>query len=106
MLLFITLGVKAQNVEGKNKNCKAAVMVDGNCEMCKARIEKSALKTKGVKYAFWDVNSKVLRLIYNQKKTSLEEIQQAVLEVGHDVDSIKAPLEVYKQLHVCCQYRE
>ena len=106
VVLFCVLGIKAQSSEGVNKNYKTSVLVKGNCEMCKARIEKSALTTKGVKYAVWDVNSKMLNLIYNQNKTTLLQIQASILEVGHDVDSLKTNEEVYQQLHMCCQYRE
>ena len=105
MLLFIALGAKAQNEEGQNKSYKTTVVVKGNCEMCKARIEKSVLKTKGVKYASWDTETKKLSLIYNQKKTSLKEIQKSVLNVGHDVDTLKASDAAYEKLHFCCKYR-
>ena len=30
--------------------------VNGVCKMCKARIEKTAFKQKGVKNAEWDIN--------------------------------------------------
>ena len=33
----------------QNKNAKATIEVDGVCMMCKNRIEKTCLKTKGVK---------------------------------------------------------
>jgi mercuric ion binding protein len=35
----------------QNKNARASVEVDGVCGMCKERIEKAAIKTKGVKSA-------------------------------------------------------
>lgn len=106
VVLAFSLGIKAQKVKGINKNYKTSVLVKGNCEMCKTRIEKSALNTKGVKYAVWDMNSKLLKLIYNQKKTTLQKIQKSILNVGHDVDSIKSSDQVYQQLHMCCQYRK
>jgi mercuric ion binding protein len=106
LLLAISYGVSSQEVKEKSKNKKIEMTVNGNCEMCKARIEKSCLKTTGVKYAQWDVNSKQLNLIFNEYKTSKDEIQRSILEVGHDVDSLTANSNSYKQLHICCQYRE
>ncbi|HOD11216.1 MAG TPA: metal transporter, partial [Flavobacterium sp.] len=37
MLLFVTLSTQAQ--EKKKKNAKYDIEVNGNCEMCKKRIE-------------------------------------------------------------------
>ena len=96
----------SQKMETKSKNKKESIAVSGNCEMCKARIEKASLKTKGVKYAFWNVASKQLNLIYNEQKVSLEEIEQSILSAGHDSGSLKTSESAYKKLHVCCQYRE
>ncbi|MDG1806165.1 metal transporter [Flavicella sp.] len=106
LLVAFSYGVSAQEVQEKSKKKKIALSVNGNCEMCKARIEKSCLKTTGVKYAQWDVNSKQLNLIFNEYKTSKDEIQQSILMVGHDVDSLTANTDSYKELHTCCQYRE
>jgi periplasmic mercuric ion binding protein len=105
MMLF-AFGISAQQIEEKSKKKKITLAVNGNCEMCKSRIEKACLKTSGVKYAYWDVSSKRLNLIYNEHKTSVDKIQQSIINVGHDVDSLKSSDEVYQQLHSCCQYRD
>ena len=60
LLLFVGVTLTAQS-----KNAKATIEVDGVCLMCKDRIEKACIKTKGVKSAVWDVNSHELSLIYN-----------------------------------------
>ena len=48
---------------------KAAIEVDGVCMMCKNRIEKACLKTKGVKSAIWNVETHNLNLIYDERKS-------------------------------------
>ena len=53
----------------QNKNAKASISVDGVCMMCKNRIEKASLKTKGVKSAVWNVKSHELKLIFDENKT-------------------------------------
>jgi copper chaperone CopZ len=106
MAVFLGLGVQAQQISKKSKSCKTTLQVNGNCEMCKTRIEKAALKNKGVKYASWNVDSKGLFLIYNEHKTSPEKIARAIAESGHDTDTIEASQARYEQLHFCCQYRE
>ena len=39
--------------QSNDKNTKDTFSVEGNCSMCKKRIEKAALSLKGVKYAKW-----------------------------------------------------
>ena len=53
----------------QNKNAKATIEVDGVCMMCKNRIEKACLKTKGVKSAIWNVETHNLSLIYDERKS-------------------------------------
>ena len=64
--LFLFIGV---TLTAQNKNAKAIIEVNGVCLMCKDRIEKACIKTKGVKSAVWDVNSHELSLIFNEQKT-------------------------------------
>ena len=90
----------------QNKNAKASIKVDGVCMMCKNRIEKASLKTKGVKSAVWNVKSHELKLIFDENKTALETIQKNIVAVGHDTKTLKATDEAYNSVHPCCKYRE
>jgi len=90
----------------QNKNAKASFEVDGVCMMCKSRIEKASLNTKGVKSAVWNVKSHELKLIFNEHKTDLITIQKNILAVGHDTENLKATEEAYETVHPCCKYRE
>jgi copper chaperone CopZ len=90
----------------QNKNAKASLEVDGVCLMCKTRIEKASLNTKGVKSAVWNVETHELKLIFDERKTSIDTIQSKVLAAGHDVKGKKANDEAYATVHPCCRYRE
>lgn len=90
----------------QNKNAKATIDVNGVCMMCKERIEKAAIKAKGVKSAIWDVKTHELKLIYDERKTDLTKIQQSIADVGHDTKDIKATDEAYNSLDPCCMYRD
>ena len=90
----------------QNKNAKATIEVDGVCMMCKNRIEKACLKTKGVKSAVWNVETHNLSLIYDERKVNLETINLKIAEAGHDTKIIKATDEAYEGLHPCCKYRD
>ena len=90
----------------QNKNAKTSIEVDGVCMMCKNRIEKASLKTKGVKSAVWNVESHELKLIFDENKTDLTTIQKNIAAVGHDTQKLKATDEAYDSVHPCCKYRE
>ncbi|WP_296386735.1 heavy-metal-associated domain-containing protein [Winogradskyella sp.] len=90
----------------QNKNAKASMEVDGICGMCKERIEKAAIRTKGVKSAVWNVDTHELKLIYDERKTDLTTISKKLASVGHDTKEIKATDEQYNSVHPCCKYRD
>ena len=74
--------------------------------MCKKRIETAAIKTKGVKSAVWNVETKECSLIFDERKTDLVIISQSIADVGHDTKEIKATDEAYNSVHPCCLYRD
>ena len=90
----------------QDKNARATIEVDGVCLMCKTRIEKACLNTKGVKSAVWDVQTHELSLIYDERKTSIDTIKVEIIAVGHDTYDIVATDEAYASLHPCCKYRD
>ena len=90
----------------QNKNAKASLEVDGVCMMCKERIEKASIKTKGVKSAVWNVKTHELKLIYDERKTNLDAIRNNIVAVGHDTKELKATDEAYNSVHPCCKYRD
>ena len=77
--------------------------VSGNCEMCKARIEKAA-KIDGVSKAGWNNKTKLLTLVYDPSKVKTSEVMKKIAFVGHDTEKFKADNKTYKSLHGCCQY--
>lgn len=102
--LLASAGLQAQE-KNQSKIVETQFEVSGVCNMCKERIETAALRTKGVKQAVWDKNSKMLSIIYNSEKTDLKSIQSAVLEKGHDIKGQEADSSNYAKLPDCCAYR-
>ena len=98
------------NAQEKNKNAKVTFEVDGVCGMCKKRIETAALKTKGVKFALWNVKTHQLNLIMDERKVELGTVQQNIANVGHDIilkdKKITATLKAYNSVNPCCKYRD
>jgi outer membrane receptor for ferrienterochelin and colicins len=96
-ILFATF-LSAQNL-----NIFEKTIVKGNCEQCKARIEKAAKSADATK-ANWSAETKVLEIEFNPAKTSLEEILKKIAQAGHDNEKFKAKDAVYKNLPSCCLY--
>ncbi|MFC0772876.1 TonB-dependent receptor domain-containing protein [Terrimonas alba] len=87
------------------KDNTAFLKVQGACEMCKHRIEEAA-KGKGISSASWDVNTKILSLVYEPSATTLEKVHRRIAAAGHDTELGKANDAVYNELPACCHYRE
>lgn len=80
------------------------VMVAGNCEQCRARIEKAAKNVKGVAAVSWNKDSKVLLVNFDPDQTSMEDIEKSVAKSGHDTQNYQAHTDDYSELPACCQY--
>ena len=82
------------------------IFVNGVCGMCEKRIESNCLATKGIKLADWNKENRMLKIIYNEKKISLEEIHKKIAFIGHDTKLETASEESYGKLDKCCKYRD
>lgn len=102
--VFAGFTAQAQEKQNKKKNVEVVIPVNGNCDMCKKRIEKAAYSVRGVKKAEWHVDCQDIHVTIDQRKTSAEEVSKAIAKVGHDTDKIKADDKVYEKLHHCCLY--
>lgn len=78
--------------------------VYGNCGMCKKTIEGSLKEVSGVSTAIWDKESKEMKVSYDSKIISLDDIKQKIADVGYDTDTHRAKADVYNGLPGCCQY--
>lgn len=103
-LVFAGITSQAQEQQTKKKSVEVVIPVNGNCDMCKKRIEKAAYSVRGVKKAEWHVDCQDIHVTIDQRKTSAEEVSKAIAKVGHDTDKIKADDKVYEKLHHCCLY--
>lgn len=103
--LFGGLNVLGQKDKRASRDTTASFKVFGVCEQCKNRIE-TALKLKGIESAFWNIDTKILTVSYDQSKLSFEKINSRLTSVGHDTYYKKAKDLLYYSLPKCCYYRE
>ena len=89
VLFAVILGVtaSAQTHEHMKMDMQTAktetFKVWGNCDLCKARIEK-AVKVEGVTNADWSTKTKLLTVTFDPSKTSKDALSKKLALVGHD----------------------
>jgi copper chaperone CopZ len=106
ILLLSVFGanLSAQKVKkSSDQQVTETLKVSGNCDMCKARIEK-AVKAEGASSADWNVKTKLLTVTFKTDKTSTDALGKKIASVGHDTEKYKAEDEVYNALPACCKY--
>lgn len=77
--------------------------VSGNCDMCKARIEKAAM-IDGVSKTEWSKEDKTLTATFDPSKVKSDDIQKKIAAVGYDTEKYKADDQSYAKLSACCKY--
>ena len=75
----------------------------GNCDLCKARIEK-AVKSEGATSADWNTKTKLLTVTFNPAKASVDAFSKKLAAAGHDTEKYRADDKAYNALDACCQY--
>lgn len=103
-LLLFSLAVFAQKEPVKvDKGYQVEIKTSAVCEMCKEAIESDLIFEKGVKEVNLDVDTKILTVVYKEKKTSADKIRKRVTEVGYHADDMKRDPEAYDNLPMCCK---
>jgi copper chaperone CopZ len=87
IFLLITLNSFSQTKSAK-------IVVDGVCMMCEERIEKKAIDVKGIKLADWNLDNRVLKVVYNEKNITINEIHEFLGSIGHDTEKKLPPMKL------------
>lgn len=99
-----TIFIINANAQTKQLNKKTvSFKVSGNCEECKDRIEKS-LKLKFIYKANWNIETSVLKVSFDSVKITQKNIQQILVDIGHESNGFNVKNEVYDSLPECCKY--
>jgi copper chaperone CopZ len=100
-VLFTMILVSCSN-EPKTVVQKSA-HVYGNCEKCKATIEKAA-KIEGVTEVAWNADSKLLTVKLDSLQTNVDDVLKSVAASGYDNEKYHGDDYAYQKLPSCCQY--
>jgi periplasmic mercuric ion binding protein len=103
IVLFLILCTLAKGsfATGEPKTIK--IKTSAVCGMCKRKIEKNLAFEKGVEEATLDLNSKIVTISYNPKKTNPIKLKKAIANTGYDADEVDATEEAYNKLSSCCK---
>lgn len=99
VVFFTTLSAQAQNGNEKTVQIKTSAV----CGMCKKSLEKAMAYEKGVKNSTLDVDSKILTVVFDSKKTNEDKIRKTVNDTGYDADAKPATPRAYNKLDDCCK---
>ncbi|MEJ8755819.1 heavy-metal-associated domain-containing protein [Pontibacter sp. H259] len=101
VLSLVSMATQAQTQNGGPQTIK--IKTSAVCDMCKNTLEKAMAYEKGVKSSSLDVDSKILTVVFDNRKTDADKLKKAVTEAGYDADKLPAQERAYNKLDDCCK---
>lgn len=95
-LITMSFAVKAQTE-------KVEIKTSAICGMCKSAIEEDLTFEKGVKSSDLDLETKIVTVEFNSKKTDADKIRTRITKVGYNADDKKRDPKAYDKLPDCCK---
>lgn len=103
-ILLITIGkihAQTKTVEIKTKiYCSHCVQ----CETCGQRFDTELYKLKGLKS--YTIVGNTIKVSYNPKKITIDQIRNCLANCGYDADDVKATEAGINSLDGCCRKQE
>lgn len=104
MLLFFSFSVKTETTyDNKTEEISLSTI---QCGMCKKTIEKAVNKIDGVVSITVDVEGKKAIVTFDDTKTSLAAIENAISKSGYKANNKMANKKAYDKLDDCCKVPE
>ena len=101
LVIIITLFTISFSIHAQVEKVK--IKTSAICGMCKNAIESDLAFEKGVKSSEVDLDTKILTVTYNAKKTDADKIRERITKVGYHADSLQRDLKAYNALPACCK---
>ncbi|MCH7939804.1 MAG: heavy-metal-associated domain-containing protein [Candidatus Marinimicrobia bacterium] len=73
------------------------------CDVCKAAIEGGLIKTAGILSVMVDLDGKMGHVNYDGDVLSLEDVEQAIADLGYQANDRLAEPSAYASLPDCCK---
>lgn len=101
--IIVLLAFLFSALEGIAQVDTVKIATSSLCGTCKKKIEHDLSFEKGVKKSEVDIDTKVVTVIYDSKKTNPDKIRMAITKSGYDADSLKADPKAFNRLPDCCK---
>lgn len=106
LLMLVTLStVSTAQTKTKEITVQTKIYCDHckECSTCQPHIEHELNFTKGVVSFSVNVESQTIKVVYNPKKASPQDIRKAIANCGYDADDLIADPKAVAKLDGCCQ---
>lgn len=81
----------------------ATIKSSMECGMCERNIENGLSFSKGVKSVEADHVTNEVTVVFNNRKTTIDQIREDITNLGYAADDLKAVPEKVTELAPCCQ---
>lgn len=82
---------------------KVDIKTSAICEMCRSTIERDLAFEKGVKSSNLNLETKIITVQFNPKKTDADKIRKRITKIGYNADNMKRDIKSYEKLPDCCK---
>ena len=103
-ILFVSCSVKSDI--SNSTNLIEISLPTMQCNMCVDNIENSLNKVDGIVKFQVELNDLIVKVKFDTKKLSQEEIELAISNTGYKANAIDANVEAYNKLAMCCKLPE
>ncbi len=98
LMLFSSAGYsQLRNTE------EVEIKTSAQCPMCKESIEEMLTFERGVRHALLDMETKIVAVRYNSRRTDADRLRKAITKLGYDADDMEGDSEAYANLPACCK---
>lgn len=98
-LIFFSENLLAQASKSDTISTKTSVV----CGMCRERVEQNLAFEKGIRDVEVNLETKLVFVRFDPRKTNPPEIRKKISKLGYDADEVEADSAAYEKLPACCK---
>lgn len=103
ILTLVLVGSLPALAQDDKKNASLDIHTTSVCGMCEETIESELIYEKGVKSVDLDLETSVIHVQYDPRKTDPDKVRLAVTRLGYGADGLPADPKAFADLPACCQ---
>ena len=89
--------------DASNQSLQEISIPTAQCGMCTARIDKALSSVDGILKYKVELDDLKVKVKYNNKIISLQQIEQIIAKTGYQANNIPADIDAYNKLAMCCR---